>query len=340
MTATSPLVNLDAPRAAALAQILETLPPELWTSGTVSADLWDRALLDPARDILARGGKGVRGRIVEHGWALAGGGPEGPPDELPVTIELLHAGSLVVDDIEDDSSHRRGAPAVHRRYGVPIALNMANWLYFVAFGVLGRLPVDAETRAALLLDVNRGLLRCHQGQALDLSVRVTTLPVERVLDVVSTSTSLKTGSLMGLASTLGGRAAGADSTTLAAIEAFGLELGLLLQMLDDWSSLSVPRRRPKGIEDLRLERPTWPWVWLAEDDVEFSRVTSAVAAASCADDFDRVAFVLAAALEGRARLRLDAQRARVHSRLDEIGAAPEAHEKALADLVALRAAFS
>lgn len=340
MTTSTPLVDFDAPKSLALVRLIETLPDELWAPGTVAPELWDKALLDPARDIVSRGGKGVRGKIVEHGWRLAGGLPGGLPDDLPVVIELLHAGSLVVDDIEDDSSHRRGEPAIHRRYGVPLALNMANWLYFVAFGVLGRSAFDAEVRVALLNDVSRGLLRCHQGQALDLAVRVTELPPEHVLDVVSTSTSMKTGSLMGLASTLGARAAGGSGPMLAAIEAFGLELGLLLQMLDDWSSLAVPHRCAKGVEDLRLERPTWPWVWLAEDRSAFGRFREILVEGESPDALHALAESLVVEVGDRAPSRLDAQLQRARSRLDEIPAPPDVRDEALSDMVSLRTAFS
>lgn len=253
----------DEVLVASLSDLLSNLPDTLWVEGTVSPGVWDAALLDPARDILRRSGKGFRARLLEHAWNLAGGAPGELPELLPVTIEVLHVGSLVIDDIEDDSSLRRGAPALHRLYGLPLALNTANWLYFLAFAFISRLPLEPGLRLALYEDVSLGLLRCHQGQALDISVSVTSLARSDVPDTVSTTTRLKTGGLMGLASALGARAAGASPEVVEAIREFGTGVGVGLQMLDDWSSLNVEARREKGLEDIRLARPTWPWAWLA-----------------------------------------------------------------------------
>ena len=228
-----------------------------------AADLLDAALFDPALDILSRTGKGYRARMLEHCWALAGGVPSEMPALLPVAIELLHAGSLVIDDIEDDSSERRGQPTLHLRYGLPVALNTGNWLYFAALSCLSRIPCDDARRLALTEDVIKGIMRCHEGQALDISVRVTSLPRADVARVVSTTTDLKTGTLMGLAAAMGARCAGAPQSTVDGIRAFGARVGLALQMLDDWSGICREERRHKGLEDLRLGRVTWPWAWLA-----------------------------------------------------------------------------
>jgi hypothetical protein len=51
-------------------------------------------------------------------------------------VEFIHAGSLVVEDIEDGSRIRRGRVALHVRYGMPVALNAGNWLYFWPFELL------------------------------------------------------------------------------------------------------------------------------------------------------------------------------------------------------------
>jgi geranylgeranyl pyrophosphate synthase len=70
---------------------------------------------------------------------------------------------------------------------------------------------------------------------------------------------------MELAAVLGARAAGAPALQIAAFARFGGDLGVGLQMLDDWSGIHIEERLNKGIEDITLGRPTWPWAWLAED---------------------------------------------------------------------------
>ncbi len=170
----------------------------------------------------------------------------------------------MIDDIEDDSPLRRGAPSLHRRYGLPLALNTGNWLYFLPLALLSRITLPGEIRLALYEDISIALLRCHQGQALDLSVQITAIRRSDVPSLVASTTRMKTGSLMQLAAILGARAAGAPDGRIELLGRFGLELGIGLQMLDDWSGIGVEERRPKGVEDIKLARPTWPWAWLAE----------------------------------------------------------------------------
>ena len=270
MSNTARLLEPDACLAASLSALLEELPASLETEETFDQGFWDSALLDPARDILGRTGKGLRARLLECSWHLAHGRPDGPPEMLPVMIELLHVGSLVIDDIEDDSPTRRGEPALHRRYGLPLALNTGNWLYFLSLALLSRLRLPDELRLSLYEDISLALLRCHHGQALDLSVRITSVRKADVPGVVAGTTRMKTGSLMRLGAILGARAAGGSPEKIAALGRFGEELGVGLQMLDDWSGIGADGRREKGIEDIKLARPTWPWAWLSEGGDELS----------------------------------------------------------------------
>jgi geranylgeranyl pyrophosphate synthase len=187
------------------------------------------------------------------------------PAELPLLIEILHAGSLIVDDIEDGSALRRGAPALHQLHGVPVALNAGNWLYFWPQALLARMPLSRAARLEAHDRISACLLRCHEGQALDLTVRVDALARHEVAPVVRAITTLKTGELVGLACALGAIAAGAPDAKVAALARFGRDAGVALQMLDDLSGALNPARRDKALEDLRLRRATWVWAQLCED---------------------------------------------------------------------------
>jgi len=228
----------------------------------VPAHLWDAALVGPLMDFLGRPGKEFRARLVRLGWQLSGRS-HAPPAELPLIIEALHSGSLIVDDIEDESSERRGGPALHCRYGLPRALNAGNFLYFWALELLSRLGLPPITELALHRAFSRTLLACHQGQALDLSIDVTRLEQREVLPAVSAVTQLKTGMLCELAAYMGALSAGASQNKAQAIAHFGRELGIGLQMLDDLGGINSECRAYKGHEDLRHGRPTWPWAWAA-----------------------------------------------------------------------------
>jgi geranylgeranyl pyrophosphate synthase len=233
-------------------------------SAALGEELWNQALRTPVLDVVERPSKALRAGLVAHCYALAGG-RGACPEELIAIVEILHAGSLVIDDIEDDSTLRRGRPALHTLHGVPVALNAGNWMYFWALGLVEQLAVSDRVQLSAYRWLHRTLLRSHHGQALDLTANVYRLPQRDVARVVQATTELKTGALMELSAALGALAAEAEPPLISALSRFGREVGVALQMLDDVGGLLSEKRQHKGHEDLVLGRPTWPWAWLCAD---------------------------------------------------------------------------
>ncbi|HTE50137.1 MAG TPA: polyprenyl synthetase family protein [Kofleriaceae bacterium] len=295
--------------------------------------LWERALLDPAREFLVRPGKGLRGRLVESGWALAGGGPDGPPPELPALVELLHAGSLIIDDIQDGSEERRGAPALHRTRGTAVALNTGNWMVLLPLHLLGQIDLPEASARAAHERVAATLVSCHQGQALDL-LPVGELGHGEIGPVVAMSTLLRTASLTELSAVLGGLAAGADPAVLAALADLGRELGRGLQMLDDLGGLIARERRAKGYEDLRQNRPTWAWAWAAEarSEPEYDQLRAAARQVAAGEDVEPLRKRLAGAVGTIGRERAQAGLRRAWAQLVDRFPASRARDQVAADL--------
>ncbi len=231
-------------------------------------ELAREATWKPLADLLARPSKGVRARLVERAHAIVRehAAPritaDLPPD-LPHLFELLHAGSLVVDDIEDDAHTRRGEPAVHRVIGTARAINAGTLLYFLPLWLCGELGLEPAVALAIHRAFARQVLKCHHGQALDLAGTVTSLPQRDVGAIVEACSALKTGALFELVATVGAVVAGASPSVRAALAKFAREAGIALQMLDDLTSVTRPARHAKGLEDLRAARPTWVWAVLA-----------------------------------------------------------------------------
>jgi geranylgeranyl pyrophosphate synthase len=237
-------------------------------------DLLATSLLDPLREFLSRPSKRFRSRLVELGYRLAGemdsvpsaGEPAHWCAEASLVLEALHAGSLVVDDIEDSSQERRGAPALHLRHGLALALNAGNWLYFWPFEKIRKMGLPAETEVRLHRVCHEALLRAHFGQALDVGVFVDELPQQRIPSVCLASLELKTGALTSLAARLGAVLGGADDARLALLDDFGRGFGMALQMFDDIGNLRAKAapRDFKQYEDLKLRRPSFLWAVAAE----------------------------------------------------------------------------
>lgn len=231
--------------------------------GRVRDGRWEEALLAPVNDILNRPSKAIRARLVDAGFAMVRPA-ERAPDAAIALVEILHAGSLIVDDIEDDAKVRRGSKAIHRAHGMAKALNAGNWMYFLAMRQIDHLALPAEASLALHRRVNQTLLDCHRGQALDLSMRVGDMTQAEVPTLVAETSLLKTGALTGLGCALGTLVAGGNDEQVAAMHLFGMNLGLALQQLDDLGNLCGKSAAAKRYEDLRNGRLTWPWAWAAE----------------------------------------------------------------------------
>jgi geranylgeranyl pyrophosphate synthase len=260
------------------------------TAAALTAETWDRALGDVARDILSRPSRQFRARLAELSFRLAGGTGQ-PPRWLAAIVEVIHAGSLIVDDIQDGSTERRGAACVHLNHGLGKALNGANWMYFWALQMVERLepetPLVRERLYRVLIDA---MARCHLGQSLDLSCAVWRLAPAEVNRVVATATMLKTGALMELAARLGAVVGGAPTEREEALARFGRRLGVGLQMLDDFGNLTAGSdgNAAKAREDLRNGTPTWPWALAAErlDAPGFAALQAAARAVADAGDAD------------------------------------------------------
>ena len=226
----------------------------------VSQHLWDEALNEPAEQFLSRCGKRIRAALVNESYRAVGGIDE-PCKEISEGIELLHAGSLIIDDIEDDSALRRGKPTLHREIGLPLALNTGNWMYFRALEKLSEAPIDRTARQRIVGRTIREVRRCHEGQALDLAAAVDLLDPREIHRTARAISRLKTGGLTALAAWIGAIAAGGDRVTTKAISRFGMNVGVCLQMHNDLNELHHFVEGEQRFDDLRNARVTWPWVW-------------------------------------------------------------------------------
>jgi geranylgeranyl pyrophosphate synthase len=234
--------------------------------GKVETEL-DASLLVLVRDILDRPSKRFRARAVEIGAQFGTENSDRVADWIKrcaEVIEILHTGSLVIDDIEDQSTMRRGAPCLHQTYGAELAINAGNWMYFWPLAMIGEGGFGPERELLIYRAYHRMVLEAHAGQALDTGVVIDQVEQSRVRDVCLASMELKSGAPMALALVLGAIVSGAPEGHIEALEAFGHGLGVGLQMFDDLGNFTGKKDPGKRYEELRNRRPSWVWVKAAE----------------------------------------------------------------------------
>jgi len=147
-------------------------------------------------------------------------------------IELVHAASLVLDDLPsmDDAPLRRGRRANHLEFGEATAILAAFGMLNLAYGALARAydpPLAA--RMASLLSGAVGTDGLIGGQELDLRATDRGITFE-MLEHIHRG---KTGALFVAAATCGALTAGAAAEPIAALAAYAKNLGLAFQIVDD-----------------------------------------------------------------------------------------------------------
>jgi geranylgeranyl diphosphate synthase type 3 len=91
-----------------------------------------KELLGPYVHVSSYASKQIRAKMVDafnRRWLRL---PPGAVSSVKSIVDMLHNASLLIDDIQDSSAMRRGAPAAHHVYGAPLTLNCANYVYFLA----------------------------------------------------------------------------------------------------------------------------------------------------------------------------------------------------------------
>lgn len=185
------------------------------------------------RDSVMGPGKRLR-PVVAVLVAAELGGPVAPAVDAGCAVEMVHAASLILDDLPcmDDAQMRRGRPALHRAHGEDVAVLASIGLLAEAYGILARLDgVDAAARGECVAVLARavGSLGLVAGQFQDLrSPRGA-----RLMSEVSQTNGLKTGSLFLAAVEMGAIAARAPSRERESLRLFAAEIGLAFQLLDD-----------------------------------------------------------------------------------------------------------
>ena len=193
------------------------------------------AVADAIRYSLLGEGKRLRPVLVLAAFDAAGG--RGDATRLAAAVEVVHAYSLVHDDLPcmDDDDMRRGRPTVHKAFGVraATAAGLAMVPLAVRCALAGTEALNLDDRAArrVVSELMRasGAGGMIGGQLLDLEGEgraLTLAELERIHNA-------KTGALICAAVRIGGIAAAASDDRIAALGVYGRAIGLAFQIADD-----------------------------------------------------------------------------------------------------------
>ncbi|HET7188778.1 MAG TPA: farnesyl diphosphate synthase [Gemmatimonadaceae bacterium] len=217
---------------------------------------------DAIRYSLLGEGKRMRGILVLSAYEAAGGA--GDASELAAAVEVVHAYSLVHDDLPcmDDDDMRRGRPTVHKVFGVAAAtaagLAMVPLAALCAAEAARALALDDAAVGSIVADLMRasGAGGMIGGQLLDLEGEGRPLALADLERIHRA----KTGALITAAATVGGRAASASGERLAALARYGEAVGLAFQIADDVLDVTATTDQlgKTAGRDLALRKSTYP----------------------------------------------------------------------------------
>lgn len=209
------------------------------------------------RYLQSSGGKRLRPALLLLSAKLCGRGGASAV-RLGAVVEMIHAATLVHDDVIDAAGIRRGRPSTNARWGNHTCVLAGDWLYMQAFHVALR---EGSFR---ILDLLIGLTQMMvEGELLQLDrigrIDITEADCMELVD-------RKTACLFSACARLGALVAGAASDVEERLGEYAWNLGMAFQLVDDVLDFTAREKtlgKPVG-NDLREGKVTLPLVYALE----------------------------------------------------------------------------
>ncbi len=210
------------------------------------------------RYMMNSGGKRLRPALLLLSAKVFGEALDHSIISMAAVMEMLHTATLVHDDIIDGAEMRRGKKAVASQWGNDIAVLLGDWLYMTAF------ENSLQQRNLEVLEVlTEATRKMTEGELLQLplvgNLRITE---EEHFDIVQR----KTGFLFSASCRLGGVLRGASAVEKAALEDYGMSLGIAFQLTDDLLDFTSDEKKlgKPVLSDLREGKVTLPLIRLLD----------------------------------------------------------------------------
>jgi octaprenyl-diphosphate synthase len=220
------------------------------------------------RYLLSSGGKRLRPALLLLAAKVFGEALDHSIISMAAVMEMLHTATLVHDDIIDGAEIRRGKKTVAQQWGNDIAVLLGDWLYMTAF------ETSLQQRNLEVLDVlTEATRKMTEGELLQLplvgDLRITE---EQHFEIVQR----KTGFLFSASCRLGGVLRGASAVEKAALEDYGMNLGIAFQLTDDLLDFTSDAKKlgKPVLSDLREGKVTLPLIRLLDRYPKYEALVS------------------------------------------------------------------
>ncbi|MCW4006293.1 MAG: polyprenyl synthetase family protein [Candidatus Bathyarchaeota archaeon] len=214
------------------AVLFKVLPPNY----SHNTQALTKAISEPIWYVLGGGGKRWRPTLFLIICEALGKNPDEYID-FAIIPEVVHNGTLVIDDIEDGSEVRRGKPCLHRtEVGVDIAVNAGNAMYYLP--LLSLMEQKNKFSAQELADVYevyvQEMINLSMGQAMDIAWHKGLANADAVgEEAYMQMCAYKTGTLARMAAKLAAVLADGSSEVVEKLGRFAESIGVAFQMQDD-----------------------------------------------------------------------------------------------------------
>jgi len=209
----------------------EVCPPRY----TYNLEALNKAVAEPIWEFLDRGGKRWRPALFLLIIEALGKNPEEFLD-FAIIPEVIHNGTIMIDDVEDSSEMRRGKPCTYRIYGIDIAINAGNAMYYLPLVTLikNRDKLSKEKLSRLYEIYVQEMINLSFGQAMDIAwhkglANADEIDVEDYMQMCA----YKTGTLARMAAKMAAVLADANEELVEKLGRFAEAIGVAFQMQDD-----------------------------------------------------------------------------------------------------------
>jgi geranylgeranyl pyrophosphate synthase len=232
----APLINKAIekyiPRAYSKEAILFRISPPSYAYNLVPLN---SAVADPIWEFLDRGGKRWRPTLFLIVCEALGENPEKFAD-LAMIPEVIHNGTLMIDDVEDASEYRRGKPSTYRTYGLDIAVNAGNAMYYLPLLPIleKKKELGAEKVSRIFEIYAQEMINLSLGQAMDIAWHRGLAEAEKIdeNDYLQMC-AYKTGTLARMSAKMASALSSGDDNLTGKLGHYAETVGIGFQIQDD-----------------------------------------------------------------------------------------------------------